>query len=853
MVRLTFSLLRHSGRRLLSAGLAILIGAAFVAATLIAGDVLERASVQALSAEFGDADLVVDGPDLDPDVATTIDELPGVASSQAVLSVFVQVEGGGTSNFLQITPAATDPALTGVDIVAGNGAPGPGQLVLPESLADRLGVEVGDEVPIRRSVRRDDGDEDVSWDEVVDRVEVSGLLRPAPLGLAGLSSAIGEPDQVVDWAVDDRTEEQTRFDRVLLRLAPETSAAEVTEQVSALRDDLRVSTREDYADARAQELTGGANVLTALGLAFGAVALLVAGLVIANTFSVVVAQRTRTLALLRCVGANRRQLRRSVRLEALLLATIASSLGIGVGLGLAQATLSVLAATGGAGLPSVIAPSPSVFLIPLLAGLTVTTLAALVPARAASRVAPLAAMRPTGTAQDARAVGRGRKAVSALLIVGGGAFLTIGAVLGGAGEVALGLLVGVLGGGTSFIGVLLSAVVWVPRLLRLLAAVLVRRGGATAALAAANSLRNPRRTAATSTALLIGVTLVAMMASGASIARTSFDQEFDRAFPVDAQVSPGAMGEEPDTLPTERIDALRAIDGVVAATGTGQVTLQLEAPDQTAVLDVTVIDRDAARAVVRDERALDGFDDALLIPEHLADSLGLTGALAATPIDRQGQPLDGGGEVGVQTRDGSGTEVLLTRSGADRLGVDVPTTGAWIRFAERAEVEAVVGDIQQAVSEDGLLVQSDAAEREVFDQIVSTMLRVVTGLLGVAVVIALVGVANTLSLSVIERGRESATLRAIGLTRRQLRATLAIEAMLIAGVGAVAGALLGTLYGWVGSSTVLGELSDGVPLAVPWLQLAALVGFSLLAGVIASVLPGRRAARTSPVAALAAE
>ena len=379
MLRLTFSQLRHSARRLLSAGLAIAIGAAFVAATLVTGDVLDRASVQALTAEFGDADLVVEGDDLDPDRVAAVDNLPGVAASHGVLSVFVQIEGGGTSTFVPVTPAAADPALAGVELVAG-GAPGQGQIVPTEQLAERLDVEVGDEVPFRRSVRRDAGGEDVSFEDALERVEVAGLLRDPPTPFAATGVALGDPGQVRHWAAEGDVDGQARYDHLLLLLDPEVSAADVTEQVSSLDGDLQVSTREDYAEVRAAELTGG-NILAAIGLAFGAVALLVAGLVIANTFSVVVAQRTRMLALLRSVGASRRQLRRAVLLEALVLATIASLGGIAVGLGLAQATLSVLAATGGVALPSVIAVGPSVVLVPLIAGLIVTAVAALVPAR----------------------------------------------------------------------------------------------------------------------------------------------------------------------------------------------------------------------------------------------------------------------------------------------------------------------------------------------------------------------------------------------------------------------------------------------------------------------------------------
>lgn len=854
MLRLTFSQLRHSAGRLISAAVAIVIGTAFVAATLVAADVLDRASVQALNASFGDADLVVEGEALDADAGAAFGEVPGVAAAHAAVTVVVRIEAGGTSTFVPVTPAAPDPALEGVDIVAG-GPPGPGEIVLAEPLADRLGLEVGDDVPVRRSVWQapDGGATDGTFEDVVEPVRVSGLLQDPAGAFAGTGVALAEPEQVRTWAADGDVEGQPRYEHVLLRLEEDAAADEVAEQVAAAADGLEVRSREEHAAARTAELTGSGNVLSAIGLAFGAVALLVAGLVIANTFSVVVAQRTRTLALLRCVGADRGQLRRSVRLEALTLGALASLTGIAIGLGLAQGVLTLLSVTSDvASLPTTIAPGPSVLVVPLLAGLVVTLAAATVPARAASRVSPLAAMRPVGGADEDARVGRRRVLASGVMVVTGLALLAGGAYLGGTGSVGPGLLLGVVGGALSFVGVLVSAVLWVPRVITF-AATLVRSRSVTGVLAAANSVRNPRRTAATSSALLIGVTLVAMMSSGASMARASFDQEFDRAFPIDAEArAPDGVGT---ALPGERIAELRAVDGVADAAPIAEATLQVTGVDEDVTLEVTILDPEQVRTVVRDPGQLSDLrDGTLLVPGRLADTLGLTDrTVTATPLDAQGQLQDGGGQLPVVTRPVDGGEVLLARATAQQLGLDVVPTGAWMRFEDGAEVAGAVASVQDVVADDALAVRSAAAERASFDGVVSTLLRVVLGLLGVAVVIAVVGVANTLSLSVLERGRESATLRAIGLTRRQLRRTLAVEAVYIAGAGALVGSALGTFYGYVGSLTVLGELADGVALAVPWLQLTALIALSLLAGVAASVVPGRRAARTSPVAALATE
>ena len=187
------------------------------------------------------------------------------------------------------------------------------------------------------------------------------------------------------------------------------------------------------------------------------------------------------------------------------------------------------------------------------------------------------------------------------------------------------------------------------------------------------------------------------------------------------------------------------------------------------------------------------------------------------------------------------------------LAPAAPTTTLWVGFDPGVEQGVVAGDVAAALPADtALAVRSGAAERSSYEQVIDTMLAVVVGLLGVAVVIALVGVANTLSLSVLERRRESATLRALGLTRRQLRATLALEGVLIAGVGAVVGSVLGLVYGWAGAATVLGQVG---PLTLGWpvREHALLLVVAVVAALGASVLPARSAVRTPPVAALAVD
>jgi len=217
-------------------------------------------------------------------------------------------------------------------------------------------------------------------------------------------------------------------------------------------------------------------------------------------------------------------------------------------------------------------------------------------------------------------------------------------------------------------------------------------------------------------------------------------------------------------------------------------------------------------------------------------------------------PAEGGTTVALRpvTTDLGGLYSLVTPATLDALDPHAPVSMVWVRLEPDADAALVLQDVRAALPDTAAEVSSAGAQRATYERVVDTLLAVVVGLLGVAVVIALIGVANTLSLSVLERRRESATLRAIGLSRRQLRWMLAVEGMLIAGVGAILGAGLGLLYGWAGSVVLFGEIGD-VVLVVPWLDLAIVLVVALGAGLLASVLPGRAAARTSPVAALAVD
>ncbi|GAB5077289.1 ABC transporter permease [Arthrobacter sp. AD-310] len=848
MLRVALSQFQSHSRRFIAVGLAVMLSVAFLSTTLMVG-ASSRASLGAsLGEAYSKAGLIAtpDRGTFNEAALAAVRGVPGVTEAYGRLQAYAEFTAGGQEVFAQARNLAPETLETAV--IADGALPGNADGVAVDSAtAGRYGLHVGDAL----SLRAPDGGSTMA-------MTVTGILRGShdpfasalPQLLAGTPAvsallAAGQAPGAGPGAADG-------FASIQLALARGTDAAAAKESalaaLSGSGTGAQVKTADEQVTAQVALMTGGQDELTIILLAFAGIALLVSGLVVSNTFAVLVAQRTRELALLRCLGAARSQVRNSVLAEALVVGLVSSAAGVLAAVGLMAALIGWAGTQPDMAFATMAVP-PSSIVAGLAVGTVLTVTAAMVPARAATAVAPLAALRPA----DDAVIGNRRGRVRLVL---GLVALTLGVPLLAFGAASVMLVVAFAGGVLSFIGVLLCATLFVPRLVGL-AGRLAAPAGVPGKLAALNAVRNPARTSVTAAALLIGVTLVALMMTGAATSRQAFDDALAESYPVDMAVTG-------DALTVVQRDAAARVDGVADAAllpVAGRVVQQgVENP-------VYALDAAEAGRLLHDS-SLVLEPGRIYLPEGArAGRVEVTGAagpvtLEAVVLRTRNIPAlvstDTAHQSGLlgHTRSGTGPG----NAGADNAGVDNAGAGnaVWLRLADAPDGGQLSGDrikdIQSAVATaTGVAsgaVSGAAIERVTFNEVIDVLLLVVTGLLGVAVLIALIGVANTLSLSVLERTRENSLLRALGLTKNQLRGMLALEAALVAGIAALLGAVLGSLYGWLGARSALGSLAVVTP-AIPWLQLAGVLAVAVVAGLLASVFPARRAARLSPVAGLA--
>ncbi|MFI6429986.1 ABC transporter permease [Rhodococcus oryzae] len=813
--------------------LSVVLGTAFVAGSFVFTDTLQKTFDGLFADAAKGVDVRVSGLEKGSS-GVPLTELPTLEAVDGVRAVVPAVDGpivllgadkkplqsgGAPSIGLSYTPP--EQALGDPDVmVAGAPPAAPGQIALNEGAARKAGLAVGDRTQVL-----------VPTSGVID-VTVSGIYQ-TPSDSGGFVGAQFDGAQARELFTDG-----SHVDYIDVA-GTGVSQSELRDRVAAALPDLKVDTGDQVREDVKAEVNSALSFMNYFLLAFGAIALLVGTFIIYNTFSMIVAQRLRELALLRAIGASRKQVGRSVVLEALIVGLLGSALGIAAGVGLAYGLRAMLNGFD-VGLPSgPLQLEPRTVIVALLVGVLVTVVSAYAPARRAAKVPPVAAMREefSSTGDSLRV----RTLVGAVAAVVGGALLLVGSRgTGGGAATTVGL-----GAAALIVAVLLAAPALSRPVVGALGAVFAKPFGPVGRLARTNAVRNPRRTAATAFALTLGLMLVSVIGVFGASAKESVNSLVDNGVRADYILAgPDSMG-----VPLGAAAAVEEVPGVADAVELHGVAVKIDDEEQFGT-------------------ALSGQLDGVLdytLEEGSAELAGTNMLVSRTTATEKGWRI--GTPVVLTDRDGEQVTTNVTGIYADSqlLGkwmvpesvyeqvTPAAVRAVWAVLIEAqpgADLAAMRGDLA-AATDKFLVVQ--VKDREEFKgsqgKQIDTLLAVLYGLLALAIVIAILGIINTLALSVVERRREIGMLRAVGMQRPQVRRTIYLESVLIAVFGAAVGVLLGVAFGWGFVSTLADEGLDVI--AVPWGQVVAMLLGSAVVGVLAALWPAARAARTKPLEAIA--
>ncbi|SOD63060.1 putative ABC transport system permease protein [Streptomyces zhaozhouensis] len=836
----------HKGRMALSA-VAIVLSVAFVCGTLVFSDTMSSTFDRFFGRTSSDVTVAAEEEEhrqqtgvprtLSEDVVERVAAVEGVAGAHpAVESTDLTVVDAANENLDSDSGAPTIGADWGpvnqrlMELVEGREPAGADEVLVDADTAERRDVAVGDALTAVTAA----GSHAVT---VVGVAEFEGsnpgvaylLFEPT----AARATLLGAPDLVSSVAVD---------------AADGVSDAELKSRIAEeLGGGFEVNTREENRK-EAMEEVGFLDVLRYAMLGFAGIAVLVGIFLIVNTFSMLVAQRTREIGLMRAIGTSRRQINRSVLVEALLLGVVGSALGVAAGIGLAALMLRGMSAMGmnveGTSL-TVAATTPA---IGMAVGVVSTVLAAWLPARRASRVSPMAALREAGTPGDARA-GRVRAAFGLLLTGGGAAALGMAAAADEASDGSAFLALGLLG---TLVGAVVAAPVLASWIVRVLNALVLGVFGPVGRLAGRNARRNPRRTGATASALMIGLALVSGLAVVGSSAVASASDQLDRTVGADFIVD--SRGQ---SIVEEAADVVRETPGLTHVTDYTGVWATLTTPDgaerdEELVAASPTYAGDLVSETVEGELADAFAPGAMSVPETFAEERGLSLG------DTVRVDFTGGGSTeltvaAVTSEDtviDQGAMYLGIDTARELLGAEMPNNIAMFAKAEDGQEEAAYAALKERMERFPQYdVANQADYKQQLEDEIGALLNLVYALLALAILVAVLGVVNTLALSVIERTREIGLMRAIGLSRRQLRRMVRLESVVIALFGAVLGLGLGMAWGL--TSQRLLELSGFRVLEIPWSTLAVVFVGSAVVGLVAALMPAFRAGRMNVLRAIA--
>ncbi len=834
--------------RLALTALAILLGVAFVSATYVLTDSVKQSFESVFAQTLTGVDLRVGGASalgtsstagrIPESVTAEVASVPGVRTAQGFvqtsLAQFVDRDGD--------TIGGGGPPTFGVSWVKGpfrltdgHAPDGADQVAMDAGTAEKHGFHVGDHVRVLLS-------------GAAKKYEIVGLFA------YGNTTDLG----AVTVAAFDLATAQREFgaggsiDAVYVQRDADVTTAELQARLErALGPGFEVQTAAEATVDVGQPVRQFLGFFTDALLGFAAIGVVVGAFIIFNTFTILVAQRTRELGLLRAMGATGAQVVWSVVLEALVVGAVASAVGLGVGILLGVGLLDLLRQIG------LDLPATSTVLlartvvVSLFVGIVVTVVAAAIPAVRAARVPPVAAIADV----PERAVGAfGRRiAIGLVVLVAGGALLAYG--LARARDVS-GILDQVQVVAFGAFGVLLGVVVLLPVVVRPAVRALgapLRRFGPPGVLARANAMRNPRRTAITASALVIGLALVGLTATFGASARASVGESTAAGLRADYVVKSDGF----TAFSTEAVDRLRALPEVTTAASMRFADGAVDGDVKT----VGSIDPDALTKVV-DLEVLRGDAGALdvngvLVSDELARHAGVdVGDQLPVQFARGQVPLTVRAIYGQQNFIGLfGQAVpLLVAPETISLGSGgAPQDSLVLVQTEGGETLANQHALQHALEEDfpNIDVLTRAEFRNDQQAQVDQFLTVLIAILALSEIIAILGIINTLALSVYERTRELGLLRVVGMSRRQVRRMIRWESVVIAVLGGIVGLALGVLWGWAFARAL--EEQGITVFRIPWLEVLLFVGGSMLAGVLAAVFPAWRASRLDVLDAIATE
>ncbi|MEG3627164.1 ABC transporter permease [Streptomyces poriticola] len=841
----------HKGRMALSA-VAVLLSVAFVCGTLVFTDTMNTTFDKLFAVTTSDVTVSPKNAETDetpqngvPESvpAATLDQVrsaEGVQSVEgAVVSMNVTVVDSDNDNVGSTTGAPTfagnwtDNDLRSMEITSGHAPRGPTEMMVDADTADKHGLKLGDEL---RTIAQ-------TGDFTAQIVGIATFKVTNP-GAAVVyfdtptaqTELLGAPD---------------RFTQLNVTAAAGVSDTRLKQNIDRVLDGgFKLQTAEEASDEARAEVGEFMNVIRYAMLGFAGIAFLVGVFLIINTFSMLVAQRTREIGLMRAIGSSRRQVNRSVLVEALLLGVIGSVLGVAAGVGVAVGLMKLMSAAGMNLSTDDLTVKATTPVVGVVLGVVVTVLAAYLPARRAGKVSPMAALRDAGTPADGRS-GWIRGAIGLALTGAGAAALYLAGTSDKAADGALMLGLGVV---LSLIGFVVIGPLLAGGVVRVISAVLLRVFGPVGRMAERNALRNPRRTGATGAALMIGLALVACLSVVGSSMVASATSELDKSVGADfivqgnQRIVPQAEKAMQDTPGLKHVTRYKMLDATLTSPDGKKDDGGVTAADPTYAEDLR---RPVTAGTLADAYGPDamsvGSDYAEEHGIRVGDTVsvafdgGRTAQLKVAAITDDDSALDQGARY-------LSIETMRKYVPADR----VPPSMMMFAEAQEGQEEQAYAALKQSLDpypQYQVRDQTDYKE-ELKDQ-VGQLLNMVYGLLALAIIVAVLGVVNTLALSVVERTREIGLMRAIGMSRRQLRRMIRLESVVIALFGALLG--LGLGMGWGATAQKLLALEGLNVLDIPWPTIIGVFIGSAFVGLFAALVPAFRAGRMNVLNAIATE